>query len=46
MKETRLERDGHMVDVPYFDVDGWQVWGATGMVLAELLWVLGVRAAA
>jgi hypothetical protein len=28
------------VDVPYFDVDGWQVWGATAMVLAELLWVV------
>jgi hypothetical protein len=26
--------------VPYFDVDGARVWGATAMVLAELLAVL------
>jgi 8-oxo-dGTP pyrophosphatase MutT (NUDIX family) len=43
VKETQLERDGRIVDVPYFDVEGCQVWGATAMVLAELLWVLGVR---
>ena len=29
-----------MMDVPYFDVDGAHVWGATAMVLAELLAVL------
>ena len=28
------------MDVPYFQVDGAQVWGATAMVLAELLAVL------
>ena len=33
-----LERDR---SVPYFRVDGEKVWGATGMVLAELLWLLG-----
>ncbi|MEW6320858.1 MAG: CoA pyrophosphatase [Acidobacteriota bacterium] len=42
-RETQLrERDGHMVeiDVPYFDVDGERVWGATAMVLAEFLAIL------
>jgi 8-oxo-dGTP pyrophosphatase MutT (NUDIX family) len=29
------------VDVPYYDVDGHVVWGATAMMLAELLAVLG-----
>ena len=43
LKRTVLERDGQLIDVPYFDIDGWQVWGATAMVLAELLWVIGVR---
>lgn len=31
---------GGAMDVPYFDVDGARVWGATAMVLAELLAVL------
>ncbi len=29
-----------MMDVPYFDIDGAQVWGATAMVLSELLAVI------
>lgn len=35
----QLRRGGalHDVEVPYFDVDGEKVWGATAMVLAELL---------
>ena len=28
------------MEVPFFEVDGAQVWGATAMVLAELLAVL------
>lgn len=32
---------GHPVEVPFFDVGGETVWGATAMVLAELLWLLG-----
>jgi len=28
------------MEIPYFDVDGEQVWGATAMVLAEFLAVL------
>lgn len=31
---------GQAVDVPYYDVDGHTVWGATAMMLAELLAVL------
>jgi 8-oxo-dGTP pyrophosphatase MutT (NUDIX family) len=36
------EQDGQPVeiDVPFFDVDGEHVWGATAMVLAEFLAVL------
>jgi hypothetical protein len=29
-----------MQTVPYFDVDGARIWGATAMVLAEFLAVL------
>jgi hypothetical protein len=29
--------DGLFQEVPYFDVDGVRVWGATAMVLAEFL---------
>jgi 8-oxo-dGTP pyrophosphatase MutT (NUDIX family) len=31
------------VEMPYFDLDGEQVWGATAMVLAEFAAVLGVH---
>ncbi len=31
---------GQRVDVPYYDVDGHTVWGATAMMLAEVLAVL------
>jgi len=43
VKWERRERQsppGGVLDVPYFDVDGARVWGATAMVLAELLAVL------
>ena len=33
--------DGRRVQVPYFDISGERVWGATAMVLAELLAVIG-----
>jgi 8-oxo-dGTP pyrophosphatase MutT (NUDIX family) len=40
-KQRLLERPpGGMMDVPFFDVDGAHVWGATAMVLAELLAIL------
>ena len=37
---VRERPPGGVLDVPYFHVDGAQVWGATAMVLAELLAVL------
>lgn len=39
-QRVRERPPGGVMDVPYFDVDGAQVWGATAMVLAELLAVL------
>jgi 8-oxo-dGTP pyrophosphatase MutT (NUDIX family) len=33
--------EGRQYEVPYFCLDGEQVWGATAMVLAEFLTVLG-----
>ena len=36
-------RDGIDFEMPYFDLDGEQVWGATAMVLAEFAAILGVR---
>ena len=35
-------RDGIEFEMPYFDLDGEQVWGATAMVLSEFAAVLGV----
>ena len=40
--EQRSTADGP-VEVPYFRLDGERVWGATAMVLAEFLWVVGSR---
>jgi 8-oxo-dGTP pyrophosphatase MutT (NUDIX family) len=40
-EERRRERPPNVaMHVPYFDVDGHHVWGATAMVLAELLALL------
>lgn len=39
-REVRTLRRGsvtHDVDVPFFDIDGEKVWGATAMVLAEFV---------
>jgi 8-oxo-dGTP pyrophosphatase MutT (NUDIX family) len=36
-------RDGLEFEMPYFDLDGEQVWGATAMVLAEFAAMLGVQ---
>ena len=49
--EERMRERGPRLpmQVPYFDVDGFHVWGATAMVLAELLVLLaelGVEGAA
>ena len=37
----RQTRDGLDIDVPYFDVSGTEVWGATAMILSEFLHLLG-----
>ena len=37
---TRV-REGLEFDMPYFDIDGEEVWGATAMVLAEFVTLLG-----
>jgi 8-oxo-dGTP pyrophosphatase MutT (NUDIX family) len=42
-RRTNRVRDGLEFDMPYFDLDGEQVWGATAMVLAEFVALLGVR---
>ena len=43
---NRKEEDWHFQDsgqrrIPFFDVFGYQVWGATAMILSEFLTVLG-----
>ena len=37
---------GYEFEMPYFDLEGEQVWGATAMVLAEFAAVLGVAVSA
>ena len=34
-------RVGRPAEIPYFDLDGERVWGATAMILAEFLGLLG-----
>lgn len=41
LRTTRV-RDGIELDMPFFELDGEQVWGATAMVLAEFVALLGV----
>ena len=36
-----MERDGDALRVPRFIVEGAEIWGATAMVLAEFLALLG-----
>ena len=38
--ERHASRDGHEIVIPYFEIAGKHVWGATAMVLAELCAVL------
>jgi len=35
--------EGREYEVPYFAIDGEQVWGATAMVLGELVWIFTKR---
>ena len=36
VRHEQRSRDGLFLDIPYFDIDGAQLWGATAMVLSEL----------
>jgi 8-oxo-dGTP pyrophosphatase MutT (NUDIX family) len=36
-----LTREGQTIDFPVFPVEGVEIWGATAMVLAEFLTILG-----
>ena len=40
-ESEQRERDGVAIEVPFFDLGGAKLWGATAMVVAELLAVLG-----
>ena len=42
-REMRTIR-GHSMEVPFFDVDQEIVWGATAMILAELLMIMTTKA--
>jgi 8-oxo-dGTP pyrophosphatase MutT (NUDIX family) len=41
LKHTARERDGVALTIPGFHVAGVEIWGATAMVLAEFLTILG-----
>ncbi|MGE5360215.1 MAG: NUDIX hydrolase [Bacteroidales bacterium] len=42
-RRTTRMRDGDLVEVPYFDLEGEFVWGATAMMLAEFICAIGGR---
>jgi 8-oxo-dGTP pyrophosphatase MutT (NUDIX family) len=41
IRHVPMERDGVVLDIPFFDFQGLQIWGATAMILAEVLALLG-----
>lgn len=41
LKVEHRTLNGREREVPYFDLDGEKVWGATAMILAELMWLAG-----
>ena len=41
LRQRPLEREGAFIEIPFFDFEGIQIWGATAMVLGELLALLG-----
>jgi len=41
VRRTTRMRDGQSYDVPYFDLAGEMIWGATAMILSEFLTVMG-----
>jgi len=42
LRFERVERESASLEVPYFEVDGEKLWGATAMVVAELLAAVGM----
>lgn len=36
LKSKTIDIRGHKIEAPYFDVNGYVVWGATAMILSEL----------
>lgn len=40
MMDMRVANNITLTDVPYFDIDGHAVWGATAMILSEFLTIL------
>jgi 8-oxo-dGTP pyrophosphatase MutT (NUDIX family) len=36
-RRVSTQRPGVVMDAPYFEVDGYRVWGATAMILAEFM---------
>src|SRR5262245_61369375 len=43
LRTTERERDGLALTIPAFHIDDVEIWGATAMVLAEFLTLLGWR---
>jgi 8-oxo-dGTP pyrophosphatase MutT (NUDIX family) len=43
VRTTTRMREGDLVEVPYFDLEGEIVWGATAMMLAEFICAIGER---
>jgi 8-oxo-dGTP pyrophosphatase MutT (NUDIX family) len=43
LAQTTREREGRRIDAPAFCAGGEEIWGATAMVLAEFLAILGWR---
>ena len=39
-KQKIIKVNDHVIDAPYFDINGHTVWGATAMMLAELRYLL------
>jgi 8-oxo-dGTP pyrophosphatase MutT (NUDIX family) len=41
IKKTKVPTtNGVQLEAPYFDIEGYVVWGATAMILAEFSWIL------
>jgi len=39
--QSQVEVRGMLVDAPYYQIKNYRVWGATAMMISELLMVLG-----